>query len=62
MKWLRHLFSLMKRDGMIMTANFRAWYWPASALAAALASALLIYDFLTARAGRWMFRERLLDR
>jgi serine/threonine-protein kinase len=45
-----------------MTANFHAWYWPASAFAAALASALLIYGFLTARAGRWIFWGRLLDR
>jgi serine/threonine-protein kinase len=45
-----------------MTANFHAWYWPASSLAVALASALLIYGFLTARAGQWMFWGRLLDR
>jgi len=44
-----------------MTADFHAWYWPASSLAAVLAASLLVYGFLTARAGRGMFWGRLLD-
>ena len=44
-----------------MTANYHAWYWPASSFAAMLASALLIYGFLTARAGPCIFWGRLLD-
>jgi hypothetical protein len=45
-----------------MTANVHAWYWPASIFAAALATALLIYGFLTALAGRRPFWERLRTR
>jgi hypothetical protein len=44
-----------------LTANFRAWYAPASTLGIVLAAGWLLYGFTATRAGRPLLWRRLLE-